>query len=292
MYCFGRMLSDMATPLLPIIFEYLDYVKYLRDYYEARHAVDRWFSYRYIQNKTGIDPGYLFKIFQGKKSLPQNKIASLVKVLDLSKREKEYFSLLVLYGKAKSNDDIRRYFERMLLFREVASKKLSVNEYEYYTQWYYAALRQILSISSFRGDYAALAKMTVPAITPAEAKKGVALLRKLGLVQKAPDGTYQVVDRFLSTGEAWHSVAIHRFQQETIGLAYKALDTIAKEERDISTVTLTLSKDGFEEAVERIRQFRRDMLEIVNRHEDPTDVYHVNIQLIPIGRSALGGADE
>src|SRR5208337_4518302 len=69
----------MPSPTLPVIFDYLDYVKYLRDYYESRHKIDRWFSYRYIQSRTGIDPGYLFKVFQGKKTLPQKKIALLTK---------------------------------------------------------------------------------------------------------------------------------------------------------------------------------------------------------------------
>jgi uncharacterized protein (TIGR02147 family) len=273
----------MQEKKLPVIYDYFDFVKYLREYYCARHALERWFSYRYIQSKTGIDPGYLYKVFQGKKSLPQNKIPELVKLLGLSKREKEYFTLLVLYGQAKSNESIRRYFEKMLRFREVPVRTLLVGEYEYYTKWYYAALRQILSIISFSGDYIALAGMTVPGITPIEAKKGVALLCKLGLVEKHPDGTYNVADKFLSTGEKWHSIAIRSFQQETIRLANQALDIVPKDQRDISTVTITLSRQGFEEARERIRRFRQEMLELVNMNDAPEGVYHVNIQMIPIG---------
>jgi hypothetical protein len=47
---------------------------------------------------------------------------------------------------------------------------------------------------------------------------------------------------------------------------------------------VTLSAEGFSEARERIRQFRRDMLELVNREDSPLGSYHVNIQMIPIGR--------
>ena len=272
---------------LPVIFDYLDFVKFLRDYYDARHANERWFSYRYIQSKTGIDPGYLYKVFQGKKSLPQKKIPSIAQMLGFSKREKEYFTLLVMYGQAKSNESIRLYFEKMLQFREVPVRTMLVGEYEYYTQWYHAAIRQILAMVPFNGDFTALARMTVPAITPSEAKKSVALLCKLGLVEKQADGAFKTVDKFLSTGENWHSIAVRRFQQETIGLAHRALDTVAKEHRDISTVTVTLSKEAFEEARERIRRFRREMIELVNIG-DPQGVYHVNIQMIPIGRLTQG----
>jgi uncharacterized protein (TIGR02147 family) len=274
----------MSVHSIPKIFDYFDCVKYVRDYYVARHAVDRWFSYRYIQSKTGIDPGYLFKVFQGKKPLPQNKVELMAKTFGLTKRESEYFNLLVLYSKAKSNDEIKRYFERMLSYTEVVSRKVDVKQYRYYTKWYYAAIRQILFYYPFRGEYKALARMTVPAISVAEAKKAVALLCNLGFVEKAADGVYRLKDQFLTTGENWHSIAVRCFQQETIMLAHQALDTVDKDIRDISTVSVTLSSEGFVEARERIKQFRRDMLELANRQEKPNGAYHVNLQLIPIGR--------
>jgi uncharacterized protein (TIGR02147 family) len=274
----------MTSDSLPDIFHYLDCVKYLRDYYEARHGADRWFSYRYIQNKTGIDPGYLYKVFQGAKPLPMKKVGMLAEVMGLNKRESEYFNVLVLYNKAKSNDEIRRCFEKMLSYREVSARKVETREYEYYTKWYYAAIRQILSYYPFRGDYAALAKMTIPEISAKQAKKAIGLLRSLGFVKKVQDGVFQVTDRFLTTGEQWEKIAIRRFQQETIMLAHSALDTIDKAQRDISTVTVTLSDEGFKEAAERIRQFRQEMMELANRQEKPSRAYHINIQMIPVGR--------
>jgi len=274
----------MPSNSLPNIFHYLDCVKYLRDYYEERHGVDRWFSYRYIQNKTGIDPGYLYKVFQGSKPLPMKKVGLLAEVLRLNKRESEYFKLLVFYTKAKSNDEIRRYFEKMLSYSEVSARKVETREYEYYTKWYYAAIRQILSYYPFNGDYAALAKMTVPEISVTQVKKAIGLLRSCGFIKKTPEGTFQVTDRFLTTGEQWQKIAIRRFQQDTIMLAHSALDTVDKALRDISTVTMTLSDEGFKEAAERIRQFRHDMMELANRQEKPNGAYHINIQMIPIGR--------
>ncbi len=281
-------MSTKATNL-PYIFDYLDGVKFLRDCYEARHAVDRWFSYRYIQQKTGIDPGFLFKVFQGKKSLPQKKVSALAEAFGLNRRETEYFKLLLLYNNAKSNEAIRVYFEKLLSYKEVTLRKVEVREYEYYTKWYYAAIRQILSYYPFSGDFEALASMSVPPITAAEAARALKLLCRLGFVKKADNGIYTVTDRFLTTGSDWHSIAVRRFQQETIMLAHQALDTVDKDLRDISTVTVTLSEDGFNEAKERIKQFRRDMLDLAKRQEQPTGAYHVNIQMIPIGRNWKGG---
>jgi uncharacterized protein (TIGR02147 family) len=279
----------MNPPNLPVIFDYFDCAKYLRDYYDARHAKDRWFSYRFIQSKTGIDPGYLFKVFLGRKFLPKKKIEEVAALLDLNRRETEYFGFLSLYSRAKSPDEIRLYFEKMLSYREVTTRKVEAKEYEYYSKWYYAALRQIFSYYRFQGNYEELAKMTIPPISASEAKKAVAVLDKLGFIEKTPEGSYQVTDRFLSTGEEWQSIAVRRFQQDTIMLASQALDRIDKEYRDISTVTVTLSAEAFCEAKERIRQFRRDMLDLANREGRPGGAYHMNIQLIPIGKGLEEG---
>jgi uncharacterized protein (TIGR02147 family) len=278
----------VASPSLPNIFDYFDCVRFLRDYYEARHAAERWFSYRYIQKKTGIDPGYLFKVFQGKKPLPMKKARSLAKALNLGKRETEYFNLLALYNKARSNDEIRLIFEKMLSYHDCAARKTGAREYAYYTKWYYAALRNILSYYPFSDDFESLAKMTVPAITPAQAKKAVNLLHSLGFLEKTGKGSYRVTDRFLTTGEAWHAIAIRRFQQDTIMLAHQALDNVPKELRNISTVSLTLSAPGFEEARERIKQFRKELLDLANRQEKANAAYQVNIQIFPIGRAWEG----
>jgi len=52
--------------------------------------IDRWFPTWYIQSKTGIDPGYLFKIFQGKKAHAPEKRGVLREAAEFTKREKEY----------------------------------------------------------------------------------------------------------------------------------------------------------------------------------------------------------
>jgi len=74
-----------------------------------------------------------------------------------------------------------------------------------------AALRQVLSYYPFHGDYKALARMTVPEITPAEAQKGVEVLCGLEFVlNNSPTVHIKVLDRFLSTATSWHSIAVRR----------------------------------------------------------------------------------
>lgn len=267
----------------PNIFNYYEYNLFLRDFYEYSRAKNPGFSYRYLQQKTGVDPGYLVKVFQGKKNLSQKAIENFILVLKLNKVKAEYFKLMVLFTKAKTNEDTKIYFEKLLSYSKLSKRRVEKESYEYYQKWYYVAIRQLLSFYPFQDDYKSLAKMTLPAISETEAKGAIKLLLNLGFIKKSEEKEgFEITNKFLTTGEEWRSIAIRKFQLDTIHLAQKALDEVPKELRDISTVSCALSPDGFLKAREIIANFRTQMLELANQEECPNRAYHINIQLLPI----------
>ncbi len=268
------------------IFSYFDYQKYLRDCYEFKKQQNPSFSYRYIGHKVGIDPGYLVKVFQGKKHIANRSIPLFVKLLGLKKKETEYFELLVLFNKAKTNTEIKSYFEKLLTYAEINEILVEADKYEFYQKWYYTAVRELIAISEFSGDYTYLAAQIIPAITPSEARKSVELLERLGFIKKGKKGIYCVTARYITTGDNWRSIAVRSFQKETMKLAECSLDTIPKEERDVSTVTITLSKKGFEEVRDRLAAFRRELLEISHGDYERDTAYHINLQIFPIARKS------
>ncbi len=271
------------------IFNYFDYHRFLRDSYGYRKQQNSSFSYRYIGRKVGIDPGYLVKVFQGKKHIASRSIPLFVKLLNLKKKEIEYFELLVLFNKAKTNTEIKNYFEKLLTYAEIDERLVEADKYEFYQKWYYTAVRELIAISEFKGDFADLAGQVIPPITTSEARKSVELLQRLGFIKKSKKGVYAVTSRFITTGDNWRSIAIRSFQKETIKLAECSLDTIAKEERDVSTVTITLSASGFGEVQKRLALFRRELLEISHGDEEKDTAYHINLQVFPIARKRSKG---
>ncbi|MBF0432421.1 MAG: TIGR02147 family protein, partial [Fibrobacteria bacterium] len=115
---------------LPEVYQYFDYRKYLRDSYEAMREKNSRYSYRFIQEKTGIDPGFLVKVFNGQKNLTEKSVPGLAKLLKLNKRQTKYFTLLILFGRAKTDSEIKHYFEKLLSFTELGSKKITADLYE------------------------------------------------------------------------------------------------------------------------------------------------------------------
>jgi uncharacterized protein (TIGR02147 family) len=239
-----------------------------------------------MSKRLGIDAGYLVKVLQGQKNLSYDCASEVAELLKLNKKETEYFKTLILFGKAKSNSEIASYFEKLLHFSETKSTTVDADKYEFYKKWYYSAIREILGFFRFNGDYKALAEMVTPAIKPLEAKKSVELLIRLGLIVKNENGEFTPASRFITTGEQWKSIAIRQFQEETIRLASAALDSVPKEERDISTVTVSLSHDGFEEIRELLKQFRRQVFEIAEKERNANRAFQVNLQLFPLSKPA------
>jgi uncharacterized protein (TIGR02147 family) len=101
------------------------------------------------------------------------------------------------------------------------------------------------------------------------------------MLQLCDDGVYRPVNAFVTTGNRWHSVAIHDFQKETIKLSEQALDIHPKGMRDISTLTVALSLKDLPEIRERIKLLRQSVLSLENDNE-PDTVFQINIQVIPV----------
>jgi uncharacterized protein (TIGR02147 family) len=266
------------------LFSYFDYQKYLRDYYEQRKREDSYFTYRFIASKVGIDHAFIVKVFQGQKHLSLASAARFSELLKHNRREKEYFEVLILFARAKGDAEIKRHFEKLLSFVEWNPLKVEGYKYSFYQKWYHTAIREVIGFSGFDGNCRKLAQRLVPAITESQARQSIELLLKIGFIKKERNGTYSLVSRFLTPSEEVRPIALREFQRQTMLLAVDALEHVSKDERHISTVTVSLSAKGREKLKECIENFRGEMMRIANQDTDVSRAYQVNLQLFPISR--------
>ena len=262
--------------------EYLDYRDFLKDFYTDKKNRSPFFSYRVFATKVGLDTSYLAKVIMKKRHIATKSIPKVAEYCGLKGRDAECFETLVNFGKAKTESQSRIYFEKLLAMKEAPSRTLLEKQYEYYTKWYYSAIRSVIEYFDFKGDYGLLGKQLNPAIGAREAKKAIRLLESLGLISKDETGRYCQTDAAITTGTQWNSAAINAFQEDTIALAREALSRHPKNTRDISTITMAINAGQFEEIRERIREFRASLIKYVNEDTDPNQVFHMNIQLVPL----------
>jgi uncharacterized protein (TIGR02147 family) len=268
------------------IFDYSDFRKFLDDYYKSSKKEKSYFSYRYIASRVGFkSAGHFTQILNGQANLSQHLISRFIDFLKFSRREAEYFELLVNFNQAKTQDDKKRYFERMAKYKEIKMRILNPDEYEFYRKWYYAAICDILSFYPFKGDFHELARMVEPAISPAKARTAIELLEKLHLIRANENGVYEKTDTAISAGSQGNSIALTNHAIEMIDLAKDSISRLPKEDRNISWVGVAVSPPTFETIQEEIRALRKRIIAYAQEDMNPEKrVYHFNMQFFPLSK--------
>jgi uncharacterized protein (TIGR02147 family) len=272
------------------LFEYNDYRSFLRDFYNKEKKRNPNFSHRYIAQKVGFTSSSFFsQVIKVQSNITPRLAINFARLMKLNKSETEYFQLLVQYNQAKSHEETKYFYEKILSFRRPKIKKIEANQYQLLNKWYNIAIRQLLSILPFKGDFKDLAKMVEPAIKPHEAKKAVRLLEDLGLIVKNVHGYYQSADPSITTGEKSNAVGIQSYLLETLDLARQAIDRFPRNKRKMSTLTLSISEKGLKAMEEKIQNFRKELLETAEKDNDVDRVYQLNLQFFPMSKIVKGG---
>ncbi len=267
------------------VYQYFDYRKLLKDLYQERKSRDGKFSYRFICLKTGIrSAGYFSNVLAGKSNISLKVVLKLAQLFAMKRGESDYFELLVLFNQAKTHDEKNLLFDRILKVKKSKVKTLDASYYELFSHWYYVALREVMDYYPFKGDFRELGQQVSPAVTAKEAERAVAVLETLGLIAKNPKGVYERVEALISTGEETKSMAIVQFQKTTLDLAKRAFDAFPLEARDISTLTISVSRRNFPRIKEKIRAVRREILELAKADDDTDTVFHLNILAFPLSK--------
>ncbi|MDB5102752.1 MAG: hypothetical protein JWP91_441 [Fibrobacteres bacterium] len=271
--------------VFPSVFAYSDYRQYLKDYHEAASAKDRKFSHRFISDKVGASStGWFSDLIKGRINLAGTQLVRLAELLKLKENETDYFEILVQYNQAGSLEEKNRHLRKMLTFKEMRVDLVGEGKFEFYSHWYYAAVRELLFFHPFRDDYVALAKKMDPPIKPAQAKEAIRLLEKLDFIRKDAQGLYRPREMTLKKDPSLKSILALNLLRINMELGMQALDKFQKDERHVSAMTLSYSAPGFEKAVAEIDALRRKLVALMEDDADPAKVFQFNIQFFPVTR--------
>lgn len=270
------------------LYSYTDYQAWLRDAAEDLKQRKPIASWRFIGNRLGVDPGNLLRVAQGKVHLSLRLIEPVAEFFKLDERQKSYFEEMVLFGRSRNDKEAWDHFQKMQAIKGVRFRNLQEREFEFYQKWYHGAVRSLISIYPFSGDYAQLGRMVSPSISPEQSQASVELMRDLGFLREDEQGFWHVTDQFLSTGARWKSGAVRAYQSTTMDLAKESLERHHPDLRDISTVTMTLNRADLPSLKDRIRQFREELLRFSAEGKGDDGVFQLNIQVFPVGLLSQG----
>lgn len=272
------------------IFDYLDYRVFLKEHYEKSKEANPHFSFRSFSNKAGFKTkDFLYRVMQGEKNLSQASVFKISGALSLKREETDYFENLVKFNQSRNLKEKDFYFQKLSALRgeyqvDGSAHRLESQQYEYYAKWWHTAVRSVLDMYEFRGDFKWLAKKLDPAITPAQAEQSVDLLVGLGLVSREAGGRYRPTHKTLTTGTPILPLAITKFHLGTLELATRCLDEVPKEDRDLSCLTLGISRKTLDRIKQKLKRFRSELLKLAEADEEADTVYHLNLHMFPMSK--------
>ncbi len=272
------------------VLEFLDFRLFLKAALARSGAGAKRWTQRSLHALMGVpaSSGFLANVLAGRKNLTPEHVRCLAEAFGLPETSRAYFELLVAYGQEK--DVARRNGLLLELFslRKSALTLIAPDQLGIFSQWHYVALYELLSFHPFRGDFKALAKQLDPPVSVADLRKAITTLRRMGLLREEGDGCLRPTEPSLSTGDEVFSRDLAQYQLDTMDLGKRALTTVPHTDRDISVVTLALSREGYEEAKGLLQQVRKQLLEISERDKKKDRVYHCGLQLFPMTRQPEG----
>jgi uncharacterized protein (TIGR02147 family) len=270
----------------PKVLEYLDYRVFLGDYCRWRRAADAEFSQRTFAREAGLpssSSSLLPAIIKGRRSLSQNLRVKFSKALNLPEREAQYFDLLVQFNQAKGMTEKNFFFSQLSKFRSSRAHVMQENQFEFFSKWYYGAVRNFLSMETRERNPVAIAARLFPEVTPAQVEDAIRLLLELGMIKKTANG-YTVTERHISSPKDVQARAARENLLELTRMSIELLEKTPPELRQYNALMFTVSAQGFATVKERVRSFLEELREILDRDRDEDRIYSLTLQLFPNSR--------
>lgn len=279
--------KSTGSPADKPVTEYIDYREYLRDYYRFQKENTRHFSHRYFANKAGIKSSSFFiRVMEGRRNLTRPMIEKFIAALKLTAKEALYFKNLVLFNQARTAADKTEHYQVLRSLKGIVKESVvQASQYDYFSHWYVPVLRELVCMPSFDGNFAALAKAVIPPITAKQAKDAVQLLLKLDLVKKTGQGRYSQNQASLAADPSIRSLAVRGYTEAMLKHGLTALNSQAPSVRNISTMTLGVTREQYEVLVEELTAFKERVKQIVTESTQPTQVYELNFALFPVSQN-------
>jgi uncharacterized protein (TIGR02147 family) len=272
------------------IYNFTDYREFLKDRYRQLKDSDPLFSFRYFSKQAGFgSPNYLKLVMDGKRNLSMEAIAKFAKGLRLDNHESEYFRYMVEFNQCENPHKRKVYEAKLMYLRELFKVKTLIPElYDYYHEWYHAAIREMIHKGEVKNEPSVIAQNLVPNISETEAKDSIALLTKLNFISETSGGILTCKDS-TEIDATSATMAQKIYYEQMAELATQSLYTQGPDTQDFESLTVSLPVDKVKELKVKIGELIRSMQGSTGGTNEA--VYQLNVQLFALTKPMTGRKD-
>ena len=220
------------------------------------------YSLRAFANFLGLDASTVSQMLSGKRS--PSREASLAICEKLSAIPQELSRLGLNKSIADSDDDFYQ---------------LSMDTFSVLSDWYHFAILELSFTKDQKSDPKWIASRIGISITDANA--ALERLLRLDLLQIENGKLLKTHVALTNHTGINTSVARKTLQKQIISKALNAVDEVAQEKKDITSMTMAIDLKNLDRARELTKQYRREMCALLEDGSQ-SQVYNLAIQLYPV----------
>jgi uncharacterized protein (TIGR02147 family) len=276
----------MSTDL-PDIYAYNDFRKFIADYQESVFNDDPTFTKSRMASELGLpnSRSFLCDVLRGKR-ISAAFVERFIKLFKFDRNRANFFRTLVRFNQSENPDERELCFEQIIALNRTPKKLIYKDSFEYYKDWYNAALRALLNVYDFDGtDFAALGRKLVPLVPVPKIRKAFNLLRRLNMIAKDSRGFFKPVTSAIGTEDYLRDEVLRQYQVKCLKLAEQAVVTDSGDPKVIAVNTISVSRNGLKRIEKQIEHFRSQVRAIVHKDEGtPDSVYQIDVLFFPMSK--------
>lgn len=270
------------------VLEYTNYRQYIADYYAEKKAKSA-FTWQEFTRAAGFSsPVHLKYASEGRLNLSDTAAKRVAQAMHLVDFEQDYFCEMVKLDNAKTDAEKKAAFNKMIAIADTHKAKiLEGDSFRYFESWKNPVLRE-LAPSMPGAKPLALARACRPEITAAEVTESLNFLVKADLLKKDKDGNYARTETGITTGPMDVTpVAVRSMHRQMGEFALEAIEGVPQNERHFSGLTLGITREAYAEIVQKIAEFRKEIIAIATRSTETEEVYRLNVQFFPMTNKSI-----
>lgn len=242
-------------------------VEHMKRTFAERCRKNSSYSLRAFSRSLGMDSSTVSAILKGKRPLTIKTAQKIVEGLNITNPVEAQALIMSTFAKEES-ETVPNYSE------------LAMESAEAISSWQHFAILALLEIKDFKGQERAISeRLNIPFGIVSECLNR---LEKLGLIEKR-DQIWQLTGKNMATPSQVPSAALRKGHRQFIEKALQSLEADPVDVRDISGITMAVSKTRLAEAKVMIQDFRRRLSTYMEEGKRDA-VYRLNIQLFPLSQ--------
>lgn len=247
----------------------------LKKEYQKRCQGNPNYSVRSFAQSLGINSGSLTQILNGTRPIGPRVAKKLLNQIEISGNEKHQYINQLL---GQPSTEVQQQDEK-------SKRQLHEDEIELISSWEHFAILSLLETNLPKSLVSIANKFGLPI---GQCRQSLERLSRLGLIkQEGGKWALEKEDLELETTHDIPNYAIRNAHKQYIDLAKQSIDFHHVEDREIIGATLAIDPKQLPKAKTRIREFIQELSQELSGN-NKEEVYRINLQLFPCGKSVTG----